>query len=155
VGHWVECLVYKGGDRNPLLPSLKAARLVHLKHGFVAVPIDQKLLDEFRASYKTVGTQEDAIWGEIEPDPVPTSLLEAIAQHHLIAYIRTRYFGGDGEQVAGIWENGQIVMGPLISATPGPINAALKKMGVPLDAGAVDEFDSLGLGRYRSVEDFK
>ncbi len=149
MGHWIECLVYKDEDSDPLLPSLKTARRINLKHGFVAVPIDQKLLDEFRALHTTARTQEDVVRGKIEPDPVPTFLLEAVAQHHSIAYIRTRYFGGTGEQVAGLWENGQIVMGPLMSATSGPINAVLKKMGVPLDAGAVDEFDSLGLGRYR------
>jgi len=153
--HWIECLVYKDGNVYPLLSSLKTARCVHLKHGFVAVPIDQELLDEFRALNTTALAHEEVVWGEIEPDPVPTSLLVAIAQHHSIAYIRTRYFGGTGEQVAGLWENGQIVVGPLMSENPGPINAVLRKMGVPLDAGALDEFDSLGLGKYRGVEDFK
>jgi hypothetical protein len=35
---------------NPSLRTLKAARIVSLKHGFVAIPIDEALLNEFAAS---------------------------------------------------------------------------------------------------------
>jgi hypothetical protein len=109
------------------------------------------LLDEFHAAHDD-WPRESKVLGEAEPDPVPISFLGAISRHHPVAYIRTRYFGGDGEQAASVWENGQIVMGPLVAEGAGPINAALRRIGVPLNEAALDEFDSVGLGAYRSFD---
>ena len=79
------------------------------------------------------------------------------------AYIETAYFGGMGAQIAEIWENGQMVSGPLISydgidtkikyqqvtIVDAAINQALRNIGVTCEAGH-DEFDTMGIGRYRS-----
>lgn len=79
------------------------------------------------------------------------------------AYIETAYFGGIGTQMAEIWEDGQMVGGPLISfdgidnkikyqqvtIVDAAINQALKSIGVTCEADH-DEFDTIGLGRYRS-----
>jgi hypothetical protein len=135
-----------------LLRTLKAARLVRLKHGFVAIPIDEVLLNEFAASSRVDVAAKNLMVGEDEPDPVPVAFLEAISLHHPVAYIRTRYHGGAGEQAAGVWEGGRAVLGPLVSAEPGPINAALRRVGVPKSSECFDEFDSLELRQYRRFE---
>ncbi len=90
-------------------------------------------------------------------------IIKDLSSYGGCAYIETAYFGGMGAQMAEIWENGQMVGGPLISfdgidneikyhqvtIVDAAINQALKSIGVSCEAGH-DEFDIIGLGRYRS-----
>jgi hypothetical protein len=155
MAHRIECLIYKKDHDNQLLRALKTARYVTLNYGFVAVPLNEELLEEFRLLQPHSQAPQPILWGNIEPDPVPASFLEAVSRDHSIAYVRTRYFGGEGEQAAGVWENGRLVMAPLVDTRPGPINAALSKIGVPRDPKQIDEFASLGLQQYRGLGDLK
>jgi hypothetical protein len=81
-----------------------------------------------------------------------------------LAFVETEYFGGSGGQGAIVWHQGQVRLGPIRTEsfwrdgqfiTPplaeGAINRALRFLGVQASAG-LDEFDTLGLGRYRSNE---
>lgn len=84
------------------------------------------------------------------------------------AYIETDYFGGEGTQLAAVWENGQQISGPLFSqdfSHPGEapagteevenaINTALKLLGIYCHEGK-DEFDSVRLGHYRGNGAFR
>ena len=63
------------------------------------------------------------------------------------ALINTNYFGGVGNQFAGTFERGKEVL-PIVE---GGINQALRNIGVRARSG-MDEFDTIGLGRYRSFE---
>lgn len=65
------------------------------------------------------------------------------------ALISTDYFGGTGTQQAAVYEAGQTLM----PATPGGINAALRLLGVRRGL-LTDEFDTIGLGRHRSFDDY-
>ena len=81
------------------------------------------------------------------------------------AYVETDFFGGDGKQFAEAWENGERIQGPLVSfygytqARPiagttqveDAINEVLRTLGIYCHEGK-DEFDSVGLGRFRSNE---
>lgn len=70
-----------------------------------------------------------------------------------LLYFETEYFGGMGTQGAAVFRDGDIVFGPQ-SAELGPINSALALLGVRTIPPAVDEFETVGLNRYRSVEDW-
>ena len=79
--------------------------------------------------------------------------------------LETDFFGGDGKQLAEAWENGARIQGPLVSfygyTKPRPlqktsqvedaINEVLRTLGIYCHEGK-DEFDSVGLGRFRSNE---
>jgi hypothetical protein len=78
-----------------------------------------------------------------------------------IAKIETNYFGG-GDQSAKLFINNKKVydksddrfrLGEKDWALQ-PINDVLKEMGVAKHSG-MDEFDTIGLGKYRTNEDFK
>ncbi len=66
-----------------------------------------------------------------------------------IALISTDYFGGLGEQSAKLWLEGFQVE---VKDKERPINEALKKLGVVAEMD-LDEFDTIRLGYYRSIED--
>ncbi|WP_162908413.1 hypothetical protein [Allorhizocola rhizosphaerae] len=78
-----------------------------------------------------------------------------------MAYVELDYFGGVGSQFAAVWHGGILVLGPLVLTedeplpAPGwsPISQALRRLGVSVD-GHYDEFDAIGLGRHRHVEDW-
>ena len=89
-------------------------------------------------------------------------ILDGLFAHHVAsiaaesdyALIETDYFGGNGDQVAAVYRKGHD--SPLIASERvkhGAINNALRAIGVRARKGA-DEFDTLGLGRYRNFEDW-
>lgn len=80
-------------------------------------------------------------------------LLEELSRRGDIAYIETDYFGGSGDQGAVLYRTGTAIYGPE-RADIGPINEVLKLMGVQKGGSDFDEFDTAGLGRYRSNEDW-
>ena len=59
--------------------------------------------------------------------------------------IYTDYFGGVGDQVAAAYQEGEQILKP----TKNGINKALKKLGVKRTLRQ-DQFDVLGLGKYRN-----
>lgn len=69
-----------------------------------------------------------------------------------VAKITTDYFGGMGEQSAKLFVNNEKVFDG--DDTHGPINKVLKRLGVVRESG-LDEFDTVGLGKYRSNYDFQ
>ncbi|HAA13417.1 MAG TPA: hypothetical protein DCE41_17695 [Cytophagales bacterium] len=82
-----------------------------------------------------------------------------------LAYLETDFFGGTGSQSAIIFQGGEVSPGLLttqirenqqgqleqIPAGTSAISQVLKKLGVAV-AGVEDEFDTLGLGKFRSNE---
>lgn len=81
-----------------------------------------------------------------------------------IAYLEAEIFGGTGAQAMVLWRGGEVCLGPVAteftatapdpsSSRQWPFNQALRELGV--DRGdAFDEFDALGLGRWRHTEDW-
>ena len=69
-----------------------------------------------------------------------------------VAYVETEYHGGTGAQSSVVWRNGAVTL-PARTAEVGPINEALVLLGVNRQ-DSQDEFDTVGLGRYRSNDDW-
>lgn len=68
-------------------------------------------------------------------------------------YFETEYHGGHGGQGAAVFLNGDLIFGPQWDEF-GPINHALMLLGVKIEPPAMDEFDTVGLYRHRSTEDW-
>lgn len=88
------------------------------------------------------------------------SSLAACSELGPVAYVEADYFGGVGSQSAQVWHRGTVALGPLLVAvgerppTAGsPISQALRALGVRRGTH-FDEFDAVGLGRYRDTEDW-
>ncbi len=85
-----------------------------------------------------------------------TKALSAASREGPVVYIETEYFGGTGSQAAAAFVDGEMVFADHDADTrdtkrrDGPINKALRLLGVPA-SGDRDEFDTLGLGRFRDV----
>ena len=68
-----------------------------------------------------------------------------------LAYFETEYFGGLGGQGAAVFQDGELIFGPQW-AEIGPINHALKLLGVSIRPPAQDEFETIGLHLPRDAE---
>jgi HEAT repeat protein len=62
-----------------------------------------------------------------------------------VARVSADYFGGTGSQSATVWSDGEVV------ADNVDVNAALRHLGVE-KSGGQDEWDSVGLGKFRRTE---
>jgi hypothetical protein len=109
------------------------------------------------------------VWTELKEGILATTDIPNIDEYKkdkTVAFITTDYFGGPGTQTAKLFVNGVkeydinseydriLFHGYSIDD---PINQVLIKMGVTRKSGGEpwnDEFDAIGLGSYRSNEDF-
>jgi hypothetical protein len=128
------------------------ARVVALGQGICLLPMTDELHDEVRRD--GAGTMAE-FW------KLPAGfddVLAAWSERGPVAYVEAEYFGGVGTQAAAVWDAGRLVLGPVIAeerdeADPSPISRALRRLGV--SAGDhVDEFDAVGLGRHRDLDDW-
>lgn len=118
--------------------------MTELPFGMSIVPLDEDQIEKLTGK----GSRELVSgFGYLTRDL--DEVLAALATRGAFAYIETEYFGGSGAQAAVFFSAGSV---PTRLATEThPINAALKLLGVVARSGA-DEFDTLGLGRFRNLE---
>ena len=135
------------------------------KHGYVAtlsqglslVPVTEQFYDE-------VSLNDQERTADSYPDfEYLSSSLEKLAQRMSllspVAYVEASYFGGIGGQISIVWQNGSVILEPVGERnsegdmiSQGAINAALRILGV--QRAESDEFEALGLGRHRHIEDW-
>ncbi len=98
-------------------------------------------------------------WTELSEGVLATTHIPNIREfgkNKIIAKISTDYFGGSGHQEAKLFVNNkkEYDQSSELDWSVKPINDVLKSMGVVKKDG-MDEFDTIGLGKYRSNSDFK
>jgi hypothetical protein len=94
-------------------------------------------------------------WTELGENILATTYIPNIKEYgkdRTIAKITTDYFGGSGEQTAKLFVNNERVYNN--EDKYNPINNVLRRMGV-IRKDKMDEFDTIGLGKYRSNQDFR
>ena len=151
MGHSVRLVIGRGEVVAAFRAQWSAARAVDLRDGWQAIPMDEPLFDAIEARHP----------GAVRPsglDVSPLGLSEALAEVTAtgggLAYIETEYFGGAGGQSATAFVDGREVMAPQTArGGAGPINQALRRIGV--QRGEADEFDTIGLGERRSMDDYE
>lgn len=103
-------------------------------------------------------THQDIKWTELKEGILATTHIPNIRDYgkdKTIASISTDYFGGPGHQSAKLFINNKKEYDKSSEYNYcNPINDVLKVMGVIKKLGN-DEFDTIGLGNYRSNSDFE
>ena len=147
--------------------GLPDARAVELGGRVVLLPLTANAVEVLSPNRKW-GRARWLLNGEAIPIPLVDILCRASAGGNVV-YVEAEFFGGDGAQASMVWRDGRLVLGPVIDP-PGfprrdrardeprpplaelPINRALRELGVRRAAAAMDEFETVGLGRHRSTE---
>lgn len=112
------------------------------------VPLTDSLFDEITAS-----TPEEThlVQGLERLSTSLAELLREVSDDISVAYVEAEYWGGVGSQSAVMWDKGEVVFQVLNSQDA--INQVLRMLGIEAK-DAVDEFDSVNLGRYRFTNDW-
>jgi len=150
MGHSVHLIIGRGEAVAAFLRQWPGSRSVELRGGWLAIPVDQQLYDAIEAQHPGAVRPSGL---DVSPFGLSESLAAATANGGGLAYIETEYFGGTGGQSATAFVDGQQVMAPQTArGGAGPINQALRRIGV--QRTDLDEFDTIGLGERRSMDDY-
>ena len=142
------------GDSSHLksrLAEVPGIRVIDLQGDLGMVPLSEPLLREVQERWPgAVGSTHVAGVFEFLTPPVE-NWVRALSKGSAIAYIETEYFGGEGFERSAIFRDSNVVLGPLDGA--GAVNGALRALGIVAKPGQ-EEFDVVGLGRHRSLEEW-
>jgi hypothetical protein len=137
MGHCIQGFIAKLEPLRQAATTLPTARVAPLAHGLGFLPMIGPWVDLSQPAASPVETIQLTV-------PLAAWAAELLRQLP-VAYIETDYFGGMGSQAAVVWQEGLLVF------STDSINEALVRLGIVADPGQ-DEFDTVGLGRWRSNE---
>ena len=121
---------------------------IELLQGFGMVFLTDRLLEDVE---ELMELSDELVCPELDYfSEAAADMLERYSFHTKLIYVETDYFGGVGTQAGVLYENGRIAIAPRKAA--GTINILLRALGAWCKPGK-DEFDSLGLGKYRHMSD--
>lgn len=150
MGHCIRAIIGTHEDVHKIADAWVRAKEIELPQGFGMVFCTTVLLEDIEELMESSGEVIDySLFPELEYfNASVKELMESYSFRTKLAYIETDYFGGTGTQAGILYENGK-------PAAPkngeGAINALLKELGVWRKPDK-DEFDMLGLGKYRHME---
>lgn len=153
--HWIQVLI---GPVEALVDArsyLPSAIVCPLPQGLALMPLTDSVETELRKGASDANQMVLPPSGEMASGLA--ELASALSGRGPIVYAATFIHGGTGGQDAVVWIEGEVVLNigddeESMSAWPNsPISRALRRIGV-IAAEGEDEFDAIGLGRYRSNE---
>jgi hypothetical protein len=147
-------------------PELESFPVVPLEpaSGLALLPLTGDAKLQVGASYR-----DELIGGFLKLGEPVRRFAAGLSLSGPVLYLYAEYDGGLGTQDVAIWNGGPIVFGPLHTANhwtslenehfvlerglaDGAINRGLRHLGVR--ATAIDEFETVGLHRFRSTEEW-
>ncbi len=142
----LQAFITKKSNHKKLTDFYKNATAIDIGHELSLIPFTTELFDEINklTDSKPIG-KFDSLTENIEVE-----LLKHF-NNVKIAYIEADYFGGQGEQIAIIWEDKKRIY--LSDLGDNEINKVLKDFGVIADNGK-DEFDTVRLGQNRRTKEW-
>ncbi len=151
MGHSVQLIVGRGAAVQAFLRQWPGARAVELRDGWQAIPVEEPLYAAIEAKAPGASRPPEM---DVSPLGLDLALAGATEGGGGLAYVETEYFGGTGGQSAMAFVDGREAMAPQRArGGGGTINQALRAIGVKRDV-TNDEFDTIGLGERRSMEDY-
>lgn len=146
MGHCVTAIIAPSTVVGRIVTG-RALVAVDLRDGFRLIPLEDDDLDSLGLDF----TQTAQGFNYLSPEL--TRFCSEFSIHGPLAYIETEYFGGSGGQGAAAFRSGSFIPNfPLV--TDDAINAALHCIGV-VRSPELDEFDYIGLSRYRNTSDWR
>ena len=151
MGHNVQLIIGRGVAVQAFLRQWPGARAVELRDGWQAIPVEEPVFAVIEAKAPGAVRPPEL---DVSPLGLDQALAGATEAGGGLAYVETEYFGGTGGQSAMAFVDGREAMAPQRArGGGGAINQALRAIGVTRSA-ASDEFDTIGLGERRSMEDY-
>lgn len=129
------------GDRVAIAAAASRLDALWVELTLALIPMTLELFAQLSSGDDCIGPFETL---------TPSVLSQLRAQLDVFGYLETEYFGGVGHQCAGAW-NREVVAIPPVQADDA-VNKVLRALGVMREGGR-DEWDTVGLTRFRDVDD--
>jgi hypothetical protein len=151
MGHSIRGFVARPETLAAVSARFPVAKLVTLDAGFAWVPATDAVVAAIDAA-DPAGERMARSIDFLFDHPTMLRLLADLSRAGPIAFVETDYVDGRGAQAATACVNGEVVTSQ--EGDGRPINHALRAIGVvrPSDE---DEFDTVCLGKYRSMDAFE
>lgn len=152
--HCVQAFVASPTNLDAAKRRIPALPVILPPHGFALSPLTDEVIRALQRAARV-----DAAEALLTHDAIASAVSELgrmCSVSGMAVYVATEYFGGRGSQEAQVWEAGTMTMSMCDSEQApaqwpnSPISRALRHLGVTAVDGC-DEFDTLGLGRWRST----
>ena len=152
----LEAILAQKASFRDAVEDLSNAKLIKLPQNIYMIPMVSTLLQELEIRYQGGTNAANSEWQQLSESLFhPTferltlgvdQFARHLSRHGLVAYVEATFTGGYGGHATMLWEYGKRLDPPGDS-----INIILKRLGVVCCSGR-DEFDAVGLGRYRSTK---
>lgn len=156
--HCIQFIIGEDAHIQSICAQYNEAKYCRLEQNFAAIPLIAPFLAEVEQLYAGTDLPD---YGDLQLSPdfeyatpaLFTFLCEQTVDNDL-AYVETDYFGGAGQQSAALFRGIRVAAAYSDAKNPNinPINLVLKELNV-VCTKTWDEFDSIGLGDYRSNKD--
>ncbi len=149
MGYYLQAIICKEKASEIITREFYSAKRVCLKGDLYIIPYTSDLYDEFNQFDKSGHFDKFEYLNEkLFTYLIQKSVIEPIA------YVEAEYFGGTGGQSAIMLNNGEVVIDVRFEDNGyGAINAVLKEFGINKESD-LDEWDTVGMLRHRSTEDW-
>ena len=153
----LEAILGRYDTLEEAVDKFPAATLIQLPQSIGMIPIDGFVLRELEIYYqggtKVIHPEYQKFSASVHPDferliVGVEKFAQHLSHHGLVVYVEATSIGGYGGHATMIWENGKRTGGAGKN-----INDVLTQLKVIREPG-FDEFDTLGLGRYRSTREW-
>jgi hypothetical protein len=146
MGYYLQGFICRQSDTSLLTGKFDKAVSVELGQGLALIPMTEELFDQINNFSSSASVDKF----EYLTENVERKVLDAIGDKKF-AYIEAEYFGGQGGQMAIVWNNNRREQ--ILPFGQDKINQVLKGFGVTANKGQ-DEFLTIGLGFHRNTKDW-
>ena len=146
MGYFLQAFICKQADTNIFTNNFDKAKKIEIGQGLSLIPMTEELFDQINNF--VVSNSVDKF--EYLTDNIETKILHLIDDKKF-AYVEAEYFGGEGGQMAIIWENNK--REKFLEFGQDKINEVLKDFGAIAEKGH-DEFLTLGFGLRRNTREW-
>jgi len=146
MGYYLQAFICRRVDTSLLTKKYNKALAVDLRQDLSLIPMTEELFEQINSFSSSTSVDKF----EFMTENVERNVLAAIG-NNTFAYVEAEYFGGEGGQIAIIWDNNKRQR--LLSFGHDKINEVLKYFGVAASQGQ-DEFLTVGLGLHRNTTDW-
>jgi hypothetical protein len=146
MGYYLQAFIGQTSVLEKFKLQYSSSKLIELINSISMIPLTEEL-------FYQINEKEEPEWispGENNFELIESKILKVITGSK-VAYVEAEYFGGQGWQMAVIWENSKRISEPEFGDNK--INEVLRNFGVKPFTGK-DEFETAGLRRQRNTRDW-
>ena len=146
MGYYLKAYIGKKENLNLILKKYTESHIIELESGISMILMTDELFDEISNDEGGFAISKF----EFLDKNVEQKTIDLVGDKE-VAYVESEFFGGKGGHIGVIWKNKQrVFLGKFKKNT---MNEVLKRLGVKRTT-VKDEFETVGLGKNRYIEDW-